>query len=71
MRNRPTTPPPLPAPLRLRLRALVERDGEALTARRCGVGRPQIIRSLAGVGIRAGTAALIRSALERLDSAAQ
>jgi hypothetical protein len=46
-----------------RLRAMVDAHGEADVRRRLQLGRTSLERALAGLGIRRGTAALIRAGL--------
>lgn len=56
---------PLPDPLRRRIAALIERDGERLTVRRLGVSRLSLARAVAGLPLYPGTHALLR---QRLDA---
>jgi len=45
------------------LRRIVDADGVVLAAQRLGVARHTLERSIAGLGIRAGSAALLRLSL--------
>jgi hypothetical protein len=54
---------PLPPEDRHALAAFVERVGEQGTLDALGIGRPALARALGGLGIRRGTAVLIRLGL--------
>jgi len=72
MDHRPSiVPPPLPLPLRDRLRALVAREGKRLTLARLGVSRQSLARALAGLPLYPGTRALIRQALDAAEAEAR
>ena len=57
-------PAPLPADLRARLAAEVERHGEETIRRQIGLARDSFARALGGLTIARGTAAIIRQALD-------
>lgn len=64
---------PLESELQERLRALVQEKGETDTAEFLGIGESSVVRAAAGLGLRRGTAFIIRMKLlatetvERID----
>jgi hypothetical protein len=54
---------------RARLRRLVDAHGVEGTARLLSVARPALLRALAAVGVRRGTAHLLVAALDRVEGA--
>lgn len=64
------SPHTVPPPIRDRLRAMIAADGEPAVRRRLRIGRPTLARALAGLGVRLGTVAQIRAALDALDAEA-
>lgn len=55
---------PLPEASRDELRAMLDRVGEAATMKRAHVSRAALMRALAGLPIRRGTAALLTLAIQ-------
>lgn len=61
-------PVPLPDPLRRRVAALVQSDGERLAIARLGIGRQTLARALAGLRLATGTLALVRQRLDAVEA---
>ena len=60
---------PLPEPLRLRLRSVVRRRGEAGAIRDLGISRSTLTRALAGLGLYSTSHIAIEARLGSLDPA--
>lgn len=59
---------PIPEPLRRRVAALVEADGERRTAARLGISRHTLARILGSLRLYAGTHALVRQRLDTVEA---
>lgn len=62
---------PLPEDHRRRIRSLIDEHGEVGAGELLGISRQALARAVGGLGVRAGTAALVREALAKLDEAAR
>ncbi len=70
MNPHPTPGIPLHEGLRMRLAAFVSKHGEKPACAVLQVSRPALLRALAGVGVRRGTALLIEVGLQRIAAEA-
>jgi hypothetical protein len=61
--------PPLSDDLRAILKGHVEQHGEAGASRALGIPRHTLARCIAGLGVRAGTVALVEKAIAKAQEA--
>jgi hypothetical protein len=59
---------PLGAPLRQRLQALVNEQGEVKAAAHLGLARQTLVRALAGLPIQRGTVAQVQAAFPEVQA---